>query len=77
MDHIPLIQESNGESAHQIGGPGNHTLKMSTTQFTRRQLKLRPDFDEWLAAKFKQLDTHHSDDLFKEPFPRPRRAVVL
>jgi hypothetical protein len=51
--------------------------KTSTTQFTRRQLKLRDDFNEWLEAEYRQLDTHESDGMFGEPCPRPRNAIVL
>lgn len=51
--------------------------KTSTGQFTRRQLKARPDFNEWLSAEFKQLDTHDSDGMFGDPCPRPKKSVVL
>lgn len=51
--------------------------KTSTSQFTRRQLEQRDDFKEWLAAEFRQLDTHASDNMFGDPCPRPRGAIVL
>jgi Reverse transcriptase (RNA-dependent DNA polymerase). len=51
--------------------------KTSTSQFTRRHLQQRDDFPEWLAAEFKQLDTHASDGMFGEPCPRPKGAIVL
>ena len=51
--------------------------KTSTSQFTRKQLLQRPDFSEWQAAEFKQLDTHDSDRMFGDPCPRPPYAIVL
>jgi Reverse transcriptase (RNA-dependent DNA polymerase). len=51
--------------------------KTSTSQFTRSQLSKRDDFKLWLAAEFKQYDTHASDKMFGEPCPRPPKAIVL
>jgi hypothetical protein len=51
--------------------------KVSTSQFTRKQLMARPDFAEWQQAEFKQLDTHASDNMFGKPCPRPPYAIVL
>jgi hypothetical protein len=51
--------------------------KVSTSQFTRRQLMSRPDFHEWQQAEFKQLDTHASDNMFGKSCPRPTFAIVL
>jgi hypothetical protein len=51
--------------------------KVSTSQFTRRQLQTRDDFDKWLDAEFKQLDRHDADRMFGEPCPRPYLAIVL
>jgi hypothetical protein len=48
----------------------NDTIhKVSTSQFTRTQLKSRPDFKDWLEAEFKQLDTHDNDKMFGDPCP--------
>jgi hypothetical protein len=54
-----------------------HINKVSTSQFTRRQLMARDDFDKWLEAEFKQLDRHEADNMFGDPCPRPRLAIVL
>jgi Reverse transcriptase (RNA-dependent DNA polymerase). len=51
--------------------------KTSTSQFTRSQLVKRDDFQEWLKAEFKQLDTHAQDGMFGDPCPRPRKSIVL
>jgi hypothetical protein len=51
--------------------------KVSSSQFTRRQLMSQPGFDEWLQAEFKQLDRHALDGMFGDPCPRPHLAIVL
>jgi Integrase core domain. len=57
--------------------PHDAIHKTSTSQFTRKQLMSRPDFEEWKKAEFKQLDVHDSDRMFGDPCPRPPYAVVL
>jgi hypothetical protein len=51
--------------------------KVSTSQFTRRQLMAQEDFQEWLQAEFKQLDRHKEDGMFGDPCPRPSLAIIL
>jgi hypothetical protein len=51
--------------------------KVSTSQFTRRQLMAQEDFHEWLQAEFKQLDRHEEDGMFGDPCPRPSLAIIL
>jgi hypothetical protein len=58
-------------------GSEDSISKVSTSQFTRKQLMAQPDFDEWLQAEFKQLDRHEADGMFGDPCPRPYFAVVL
>jgi hypothetical protein len=50
--------------------------KVSTSQFTCRQLMAQADFDEWLNAEFKQLDRHEEDGMFGEPCPCPYFGIV-
>lgn len=51
--------------------------KTASSQFTRKQLMRRDDFELWREAEYKQLDTHESDGMFGKPCPRPRNAIVL
>jgi hypothetical protein len=68
-----------------VSHPSSHSLpinddairKVSSSQFTRRQLMACPDFVEWQQAEFKQLDTHARDKMFGKPCLRPKVAIVL
>jgi hypothetical protein len=51
--------------------------KVSTSQFTGKQLMAQSDFKEWLQAKFQQLDHHEEDGMFGDPCPRPSHAIIL
>lgn len=51
--------------------------KTTSSQFTRKQLMKRDDFELWREAEYKQFDTHDSDGMFGTPCPRPTNAIVL
>jgi hypothetical protein len=54
-----------------------YVQKTTSSQFTRKQLMKREDFNLWLEAEYKQLDTHENDGMFGKPCPRPQNAIVL
>jgi hypothetical protein len=78
MDWVKYFDDLVNSTPIQTNGSYGDTIgKVSTSQFTRRQLMAHDDFDEWLNAEFKQLDRHEANGMFGEPCPRPYLAVVL
>jgi hypothetical protein len=69
-----LVNCSTDKSLDSADGVIN---KVSTSQFTHRQLMAQKDFPEWLEAEFKQLDRHEEDGMFGDPCPRPSFAIIL
>jgi hypothetical protein len=69
-----LVNSSTDKSLDSADGIIN---KVSTSQFTRRQLMAQKDFPEWLDAEFKQLDRYEADGMFGDPCPRPSSAIIL
>jgi hypothetical protein len=77
MDWVKYFDDLVNSTPQNISSCEQMIGKVSTSQFTRRQLKTRDDFDQWLDAEFKQLDRHEADGMFGEPCPRPYLAIVL
>ena len=46
-------------------------------KLTRQILQKLPDWEDWKASEFKQLDQYHDQDTFGEPECRPRGANLL
>jgi hypothetical protein len=76
MDWVEYFDNLVNKASHD-NGDIESVNKVSTSQFTRRQLITRDVFDQWLEAEFKQLDRHEADGMFGDPCPRPRLAIVL
>jgi hypothetical protein len=75
VEYFDNLVYSVGAKAPSIEDEGIN--KVSTSQFTRRQLMAQGDFQEWLQAEFKQLDRHEEDGMFGDPCPRPALAIIL
>ena len=70
-DHVQLLLRSlntttQGTSEEQRLG-----------SFTRRKLRRLPNWKEWQAAEFKQLDSMAKQEMYGAPVPAPRDAIVL
>ena len=46
-------------------------------KLTRKLLQQRPDWNDWQASEYKQLDQYNDQDTFGEPEPRPKGANLL
>jgi hypothetical protein len=66
---MPAINE---DTIHQAIADDHAIAK-----FTRRQLRRREDWQVWKEAKWKQLNSYNTQDIFGDPIPRPAKATVL
>jgi dUTP pyrophosphatase len=46
-------------------------------KLTRRKLQLRPDWSDWKASEFKQLNQYETQQMFEEPCIPPKGANIL
>ena len=51
--------------------------KKTGSQFSRKQLKVRDDWQEWHNSELLQLDNYEVQNMFGEPQPSPSKAKVL
>jgi hypothetical protein len=65
----PAIDE---ETIHQAVADNHVAVK-----FTRRQLKPRSGWQNWIESEWKQLDLYQAQNMFGTPIRRPAQATVL
>ena len=51
--------------------------RKNNAQFSRKELKARPDWDDWQQSEYKQLDLYELQNMFGQPTPRPSKANIL
>ena len=54
-----------------------HKVKRKFNTFTLKELKKRPDWDEWRTSIFKQLDQYFNQNTFDAPEKLPKGANLL
>ena len=71
VDHAQLLLRSLNTTTHGT------SAEQSLGSFTRRKLRRLPNWADWQAAEFKQLDSMAKQEMYGPPVSAPKDAIVL